>query len=84
MKTPKLIIKGLVSGRVKLTPELLSAIKKNADRLTPEKDEAQSQSDSPVPEPPSASTVQPSPSPCGRQRRLIVISPLPGRWIRHC
>jgi tetratricopeptide (TPR) repeat protein len=84
MKTPKFIIKGLVSGRVKLTPELLEAMKK----YSAAKESGAREQASPKNEPrPAESTSQPpaggTPS-CRSERRLVFVSPLPGRWIRCC
>ncbi len=68
MKTPRVILKGLVSGRVKLTPELLEVLKKHRDEAPQAKPQ----------------TILPAGlSPARRRRqRMIFASPLPGRWIR--
>ncbi len=71
MKTPKVVLKGLVSGRVKLTPELLEILKKHRDEKTPVSTES----------PREKLATEPSPA-RRRHQRMIFASPLPGRWIQ--
>ena len=84
MKTPKLIIKGLVSGRVKLTPELLEALKRyHAGREPGAKEETPPNQGPRATESPGKSPPDQAP-PCRSQRRMVFVSPLPGRWVRCC
>lgn len=110
MKTPKVIIGALVSGRSKVTPEMLDALRKHSH----DENEAEPASRQPVQSPPvtkggrdasprrpcegdggrlgeaslpgqaaAADSSNPDPPTCSR-RRMLFVSPLPGRWVRVC
>src|SRR6266403_5841114 len=80
MKTPKIIIHGLVSGKVKLTRELLDSLKKHQSEDTTTEKKKATPGDQPAPAPNPASSTPASM--CGNQRRMVFVNPLPGRWIR--
>jgi hypothetical protein len=107
MKTPKVIIGGLVSGRVKLTPEVLEVLKshhedaeavdspptpsavpseggRDASRRGPCEggDGRLGEASPPAPAAPENGANKAPPT-CSR-RRMVFLSPLPGRWIRMC
>jgi hypothetical protein len=79
MKIPKFIARGLVSGSLRLRPEVMDVIKKLSDDSTSRAKAA------PVEEQAKQSSSEKeaaAPPPCDSQRRSLVVSPLPGRWIR--
>jgi hypothetical protein len=80
MKTPKIIIHALVSGKVRLTSELLDALKKHQHEDTATEGKKTPPGDRPAPAPES-SPSKPATT-CGNQRRMVFASPLSGRWVR--
>jgi hypothetical protein len=87
MKTPRILIAALVSGRVKLTPTVLEAMKRLDQQEQNTESNASNESSPPQPPAPDASddptraSVSPS---CRSRHRMILVSPLPGRWVRRC
>jgi hypothetical protein len=80
MKIPKFITRGLVSGALRMRPEVLELMKEFRRGTRTEQ-----------PEPPPATResettgeVPPAPQepPRQSQRRLLFVSPSPGRWVR--
>jgi hypothetical protein len=81
MKISKIITSGLASGALRMRPEVIGVIKKLSESETrassePSAENANSQPPAPEAPPPAA------PPPCPNQRRMVFVSPMPGRWIR--
>jgi hypothetical protein len=77
----KLIIRGLISGKAKLTPQVLTELDKRCSREGP----PTSGNTRPPPRkgpPPAAPDSGSKADQCCPTPRLIFVSPLPGRWIR--
>lgn len=74
MKPIKLIARGLVSGQIRLTPELLSALRQLADHGDPEKTTVITITEE--------VTETPPPSPGSRFGKLVSVVSLPPR--RRC
>jgi hypothetical protein len=82
MKTSQIIIRGLISGRIKMSPEVLAGLERiiRAEDAAPKQKAPDRDSQEPPP------TTEPLPPPqaphrCGAPR-LVLVSPIPGRWIR--
>ena len=82
MKIPKFITIGLVSGALRLRPEVMDVITKLSSESTHRAEDPPGEEHAPEPSSPEKDPHGPPPPPCRNQRRLVVVSPLPGRWIR--
>jgi hypothetical protein len=78
MKIPKFIARGLVSGALRMRPEVMDAIKKLSDDSTSRAEAAPAEEQAKLSSPEKEAT----PTHCGSQRRRLFVSPFPGRWIR--
>ncbi len=79
MKVPRFITRGLASGALRLRPEVVDVIEKLGSGA--DSGAVTSPVQEPPPEPPSQTQPPTEPSPNIEQRRLVFVSPLPGRWI---
>jgi hypothetical protein len=82
MKVPKFIARGLASGALRIRPEVMDTIKKLSDRSKSEAEATPAEVPAAEPSSEEKDTTVPGVPPCRSERRLIVVSPLPGRWIR--
>lgn len=83
MKIRRFITSGLASGVLRMRPEVLEVMKKLSNGG--EREASVPPSEGKSPEPPASEQSPPAPPPpppCRSQRRLVFVSPLPGRWIR--
>jgi hypothetical protein len=82
MKIPRFITSGLASGVLRMRPEVLDVMKKLSNGG--EREASAPPAEGKRPEPPASeqSPPAPTPPPCRSQRRLVFVSPLPGRWVR--
>lgn len=82
MKIRRFITSGLASGVLRMRPEVLDVMKKLSNGG--ERKASAPPPEGKSPEPPASEQPPPAPPPppCRSQRRLVFVSPLPGRWIR--
>ena len=82
MKIRRFITSGLASGVLRMRPEVLEVMKKLSNGG--EREASGPPPEGKSPEPPASEQPPPAPTPppCRSQRRLVFVSPLPGRWIR--
>ena len=77
MRTPRIIIAALVSGRVKLTPEVLEVLKRHGHNEKVKENEQPHEGETPAPPTPEDRSSASPP-------QTVSVSPVPGRWIRVC